>query len=81
MYKDAESNPEREITKCPHDACSKLLILQRREPTWHQGQVGIRGLEGYLGKSDQPGHNNVLCDCDPHAPHASKVARAGMEWR
>src|SRR6266581_8956535 len=80
VYEDAESDAERDVAKCPHNACSKLLILQGGEPTWPQSQVSVGSIERYLGKPEQHCQNNVLCDCNAHAHHASKVAQARMEW-
>ena len=81
MYKNAESNPEREITKCPHDTCSQLLILQCSESSGRGDQVSIRRIEGCLGKGDEHCQHNVLCYGDSHAPQAAKVAQALMERR
>src|SRR5258708_5419419 len=77
VYKGSESDPEREIPECTHDACSQLLIVQGRESAWPRHQVGIGGIEGNLGKSEQCRQNNVLCHRDSYAPDASKVAQAG----
>src|SRR5260221_2973544 len=82
VYNAGECNPEWEVTKCPHDACSQLLILQGREPTWRSGQVDIRSIERRLGKSEQRCQDNVLGYSDSHAHHLPNVARARAErWR
>src|SRR5579859_1836980 len=82
VYQGGQSNPEREIAECPHDACSQLLILQGREPAWRSGQVDIRGIEGCLSKSEQHRQNNVLGYSDSHAHQLPNVARARAErWR
>src|SRR5260221_6535834 len=59
LYKDAEGDTKGDITKRPHDACSKLLILQGGESTSPGGQLGIRSVEGVLSKSYQHCQNSV----------------------
>jgi hypothetical protein len=41
----------------------------------------IRGIEGCLGKAEQHGQNNVLCNCDSYVPYASRIAQAVVKWR
>src|SRR5579863_6210653 len=64
LKKDAERDPKRKVTKGPHDARAKLLILQCRKPTRNRAQMRIRSIEGCRSKAEQRSQHNVLGDCN-----------------